>query len=310
MNSSRHKSRNIIGPGCRISEEATLVAPVRLYGVVVVDKTSSIGKYTYIGTGTYVQHTHIGNYCSIARDIEIGAKAHPLTMLSSHSFQYNNNHFANQPEYQITKVKQPRKRDHVTEIGSDVWIGTKSVIRGGVTIGHGAVIGSSSVVTKDVRPYAIVAGAPAKEIRMRFDEETVSRLLESRWWELDPTDMNCVDFNDIDAALNEIEARRADYKNLINQTLLTTLKNSSTSKNGVIWFDIEKSYAEPEILKDFDSVNIIESAFGSGNFKIEKAWHNPEKNHFALKIDGAPKTIPKGTVTFTFRTINDLPTKG
>lgn len=304
MNNTRYKSKNVMGTGSKVSEGATLIPPVRLYGSVIVDKFSAIGKYTYIGTGTYVQNSHIGNYCSIARNIEIGAKAHPLTMLSSHSFQYNNNHFPSQPEYQTAKVKPPRKRERMTEIGSDVWIGTKSVIRAGITIGHGAVIGSSSVVTKDVRPYSIVAGIPAKEIRLRFDETTIARLLESRWWQLDPVDMDGIDFNDVETALNEIETRRENYSNSIKKSLLTPLTNIATSKNGIIWFDVDKSYAEPEILNNFDHVNIIASAFGSGIFSIEKAWHNTKSNYYGLKINGVSGEIPKGTVVLTFSGAN------
>lgn len=70
-------------------------------------------------------------------------------------------------------------------IGNDVWIGHGAKIRAGVTIGHGAVVGMGSVVTKDVRPYAIVAGNPAREVKRRFAEEVVDALLKSEWWNYD-----------------------------------------------------------------------------------------------------------------------------
>ena len=69
-------------------------------------------------------------------------------------------------------------------VGNDVWLGYQSLIMPGVTIGDGAIIGSRSVVTKDVEPYTIVAGAPAKVVRKRFDEETIAKLLEVKWWDL------------------------------------------------------------------------------------------------------------------------------
>ena len=188
----------------------------------------------------------------------------------------------------------------MTEIGSDVWIGTKSVIRGGVKVGHGAVIGASSVVTKDVRPYAIVAGSPAKEIRLRFDETTITRLLNSKWWQLDPADMDGIDFNDIEAALNEIESRRDIYKKQVIFQLSGTLTNTSSSRNGIIWFDVEKSYAEPEILLKATEINIIRSPFGTGTFKIEKSWHNEKNNRYGIRIHELKEEVPKGTVIFNF----------
>lgn len=77
------------------------------------------------------------------------------------------------------------KRDDIkrTIIGHDVWIGHSVIIKQGVTVGTGAVIGMGSIVTKDVAPYAIVAGSPAKEIRKRFNNEIIQKLLESKWWE-------------------------------------------------------------------------------------------------------------------------------
>jgi tetrahydrodipicolinate N-succinyltransferase len=74
-----------------------------------------------------------------------------------------------------------------TQIGNDVWLGNNVMIRAGVTIGTGAVVGMGSIVTKDVPPYAIVAGNPAKIIRYRFDEETIEKLLASKWWEKNGT---------------------------------------------------------------------------------------------------------------------------
>jgi acetyltransferase-like isoleucine patch superfamily enzyme len=70
-------------------------------------------------------------------------------------------------------------------IGHDVWIGTRSIIMGGVSIGNGAIIGAGAVVTKDVPPYAVVAGVPAKVVRYRFDAEEIEKLEEIKWWDRD-----------------------------------------------------------------------------------------------------------------------------
>jgi len=82
--------------------------------------------------------------------------------------------FANHPRKEITNIT----------IGNDVWIGERVLISQGVTIGDGAVIGMGSIVTRDIPPYGVAVGAPAKVIRYRFSDDTISRLLNSKWWEL------------------------------------------------------------------------------------------------------------------------------
>lgn len=97
-----------------------------------------------------------------------------------------------------------------TQIGHDVWIGANVTILRGLTIGHGAVIAAGAVVTDDVGPYEIVGGLPAKRIRKRFDEETIARLLEVACWNLDYERLAGTPFDDIAAALDHLEALRAE----------------------------------------------------------------------------------------------------
>jgi len=112
----------------------------------------------------------IGKYCSIAANVCIGVKQHPLHLLSTNPRVYQNN-----PEY----YRRPEKPVH---IGHDVWIGRNAIIQDGVTVGTGAVVASSAVVTKDVPPYAIVGGVPARIIKYRFEPELIEKLLASEWW--------------------------------------------------------------------------------------------------------------------------------
>ena len=111
----------------------------------------------------------IGNFCSISDDVTIllGGE-HEINTISSYPFTLKNHH----------------TKGDVT-IGNDVWIGQSTLILSGVTIGDGAIIGANSLVTKDVEPYAIVGGNPAKLIKYRFDDETIEKLLELKWWDWD-----------------------------------------------------------------------------------------------------------------------------
>ncbi len=123
----------------------------------------------------------IGRFCSIAcgaRFIFTSAN-HSLSSLSTYPFPL----FFE--EWGLDRTQVTRAWDNKGDIvvGNDVWIGYEAVIMSGITIGDGAIIGTRAVVTKDVPPYTIVGGVPAKPIRKRFPEETVSRLLELRWWD-------------------------------------------------------------------------------------------------------------------------------
>lgn len=156
----------------------------------------TMGRYSYMGKNNSVANTTIGSFCSIASYCAIGGGAHPLDMVSTSPVFYEgkngfNKHFSNIP----TEVNK------AVEIGNDVWIGEAVFINDGLKIGTGAVIGAHSVVTKDVPPYAIVAGAPAKILRYRFDEETIQKLLASSWWEWSDEELAKADFSSPDKLL-------------------------------------------------------------------------------------------------------------
>ena len=136
---------------------------------------SEIGKRSSVGRYSKIRDSKIGAYCSISWDVTIGAVSHPMDRVSMHAFTYRK-------QFGIVDkdIMLPQK---TTVIGNDVWIGCGAIILSGVTVGDGAVIGAGAVVTKDVAPYAIVAGVPAKKIRNRFNDEIIERLLSIKWWE-------------------------------------------------------------------------------------------------------------------------------
>lgn len=141
---------------------------------------SKINQFTYIGKKTNIAYTNIGKFCSIASNVTIGGGSHPFDWVSTSPVFYSGrnifkSNFSN-TDYNPFKT---------TTIGNDVWIGSNTIVKSGVQVGDGAIIGMGSVVTKDVEPYAIVAGNPARFIRSRFANKTVNELLQKKWWDYD-----------------------------------------------------------------------------------------------------------------------------
>jgi len=148
------------------------------YGVRVGERCH-IGRYSYIMPSAYLQRVHIGNFCSIAEDCAFLCNSHPTDQFSTFPFSrrlaMHKKHF--KPLYDEVIDRGP------INIGHDVWIGRGCTIMGGISIGTGAIIGAGSVVTKDVEPYTIVGGVPAKPIRKRLSDKAIEKLLASRWWD-------------------------------------------------------------------------------------------------------------------------------
>lgn len=140
---------------------------------------SKMGRYSYIGEYTSISMVEVGSFTSISSGCTIGGGKHPLDWA------------AMSPVFQGMKLgsvktklaNHPFETHEKTYIGNDVWIGGNCLIKGGVHIADGAVIGMGAVVTHDVGPYEIWAGNPARLIRKRFDDETIQRLLDIKWWD-------------------------------------------------------------------------------------------------------------------------------
>lgn len=139
---------------------------------------SEIGDHSYTGRNCTIWHAKIGKFCSMSWNLSIGGANHDYTRTTTHSFLYAPEFgFIDEPNHEYSRFDTP------CEIGNDVWIAANVCICRGVKIGDGAVIGAGAVVTRDVPPYAVVAGVPAKVMKYRFDEDTVKRLLEIKWWD-------------------------------------------------------------------------------------------------------------------------------
>lgn len=146
---------------------------VRLFQGCYVDRGAKIGRRTYLNMYSYIEgNVTLGRYCSVGMRCVIGASAHPTEFLST------------SPEVYHARTLADWNPVCHTQIGHDVWVGAGAIVKGGVKIGNGAIIGAGAVVTKDVPPYAIVGGVPARVLRYRFDEATIEQLEKSAWWEL------------------------------------------------------------------------------------------------------------------------------
>lgn len=193
----------------RVMRGVTLGKGVIIKAGVAVAANVSIGDYTFINEQTRIDPNTrvIGKYCSISQGVKIGMGPHPLDFFTTSPLFY-------EPQRGLVPklLYDEYARGGYTEIGNDVLVGANAIVMAGVKIGDGAVIAAGSVVTRDVEPFAIMAGVPARLVRHRFAAETIEKLLALRWWDMPAKTIarHAAQGFDIDAFIAALTADRDD----------------------------------------------------------------------------------------------------
>lgn len=170
----------------------------------------SLGAFSYVSAATRdTMKMKVGRYCSIARGVNVVAGNHPIDAVTTSPVFYGLYHEQHMPDV-LNQNKSPEFQRNLgnVRIGHDVWIGGYCILKAGIKIGTGAVIAAGSVVVKDVEPYTIVGGNPARLIRPRFDDVTAGRLMNSKWWQVDPKLLSTITMTDIPAFCDKLEELR------------------------------------------------------------------------------------------------------
>lgn len=179
----------------------------------------SMGAFSY-SQSTLPIETEVGRYCSIANAVTAFHSEHPVDWISMSPFSYNpdaaplfRQAIEDSPQGALYRPAEYDDRSQTPiHIGNDVWIGQHAQLKKGIRIGDGAVIAAGAVVTRDVEPYSIVGGVPARLIRPRFDDRIVERLEKLQWWQYRFTDFHGLDPTNIERFLDGLEERTATAK--------------------------------------------------------------------------------------------------
>lgn len=142
---------------------------------------SSFGDYSYIMENGDILFATVGKFCSFASGVRINPPNHPMERASQHHFTYRSADYFPDADHDETVFQW--RRAQWARVGHDVWIGHGATVMPGVTVGDGAAVGAGAVVTRDVAPYTIVAGVPARPVRRRFEEDVADRLRALAWWD-------------------------------------------------------------------------------------------------------------------------------
>lgn len=190
--------------------------PARFLGPFVIRADTRVGAFTEFGREVEVQAATFGRYCEIGPGSLIGATGHPTSWLSVSAFQYKKAAWGWHPSANDTEVVDPEAGGRQTfrsvagdlaTIGNDVWLGANVVVLRGVTIGDGCIVAANAVVTKDIPPYSIAGGIPARVIRPRVGDDLRAELMALRWWQYSPNQLSGIQYDDPAQAVAQLRPR-------------------------------------------------------------------------------------------------------
>ena len=167
-----------------VSMDSVLLGTNKIYSGVRIGN-SHLGRFTYVGSDSLIMNATIGSFCSIGPRVMIGLGNHPMDWISTHPCFYSSRGQTTKTFSSINKFDELKP----ITIGHDVWIGAGVTILDGLTIGTGSVLAAGAIVTKNVHPYAIVGGIPAREMKKRFSPSVAAELLDWEWWNLPDRDL-------------------------------------------------------------------------------------------------------------------------
>lgn len=204
-----------LGPAKYLAVGSRIEGPTSILSTVAPGAFLDVGAFCNLSGGS-INNVTVGRYCSIASGVTIGPHEHPTNWLTTSRTAYypqvNDWDSLVSPAQaaDIHAMKRPFADScPITTLGPDVWIGQGAFLKAGITVGAGAIIGARATVLRDVPPYAIMVGTPARVMRFRFPEPVVARLLASAWWRYSIYDLFDAPFDVIERALDVIEARVA-----------------------------------------------------------------------------------------------------